>query len=345
MTRWSGAGAIVGVLWILGCGQQFVATVGAGGSGAATTGSTGGQGGGSGGGTGAGGQGGTGGSTGSAGTTGSGGTGGGTCTADLLSDPKSCGACGHDCLGGACKTGKCQPVKVVSGQAGVIGVAVTPTHLYWAVGKEIRRATLPSGPPQPYLTGTGDQGYLSIRAGWIYWTERPGGVHGKELNGPGEVSSGAAANALGIACDGKRIVWTEYTDTGKVRTLPLGALDGSPELVAGGQNYPEGVTIGPDGSIFWATYHGGQVSQRPPGGAIQVLAPAEPGPAGVATDADFLYWGTQDDQGRIVRRPLAGGKAETLATSPGTQPTGIVVTDSAIVWADSSAGVILLLAK
>src|SRR5690349_21776850 len=66
---------------------------------------------------------GTGGATSSSATGGTGGTGGGggpNCTppevacgdvcAVLNADPAHCGACGHDCLGGACVGAKCQPV-------------------------------------------------------------------------------------------------------------------------------------------------------------------------------------------------------------------------------------------
>jgi hypothetical protein len=33
---------------------------------------------------------------------------------NLASDPKNCGACAHDCLGGACTAGACQPVLIVN---------------------------------------------------------------------------------------------------------------------------------------------------------------------------------------------------------------------------------------
>src|SRR5262249_46285224 len=40
---------------------------------------------------------------------------------DEQSDRKNCGACGHDCLGAVCASGKCQPVTLVTGQDGCPG--------------------------------------------------------------------------------------------------------------------------------------------------------------------------------------------------------------------------------
>src|SRR5437764_9527129 len=33
-----------------------------------------------------------------------------SCSADVHVDPRNCGSCGHDCHGGACAAGVCQPV-------------------------------------------------------------------------------------------------------------------------------------------------------------------------------------------------------------------------------------------
>jgi hypothetical protein len=38
------------------------------------------------------------------------------CEVDLSNDGKNCGKCGHDCLGGACSSGTCQPVVLASNQ-------------------------------------------------------------------------------------------------------------------------------------------------------------------------------------------------------------------------------------
>ena len=41
-----------------------------------------------------------------------------SCT-DTMTDPKNCGTCGHDCQGGSCATGMCQPL-IPCDEAGVV---------------------------------------------------------------------------------------------------------------------------------------------------------------------------------------------------------------------------------
>src|SRR6476659_4574484 len=40
------------------------------------------------------------------------------CSADLGHDPANCGRCGHDCLGGGCDAGGCEPVVLVAEDGG-----------------------------------------------------------------------------------------------------------------------------------------------------------------------------------------------------------------------------------
>jgi len=55
-----------------------------------------------------------------------------SCGKDLQTDPGNCGACGHDCLGGACTAGRCQPVVLVTvPQPGISSFAVDGTSVYW----------------------------------------------------------------------------------------------------------------------------------------------------------------------------------------------------------------------
>src|SRR5438445_6182548 len=54
------------------------------------------------------------------------------CTADTQNDPKNCGKCGHDCVGGSCTAGACQVATLVTGQVAVTSLAPAATKLFWA---------------------------------------------------------------------------------------------------------------------------------------------------------------------------------------------------------------------
>ncbi len=53
--------------------------------------------------------------------------------ANVSSDPKNCGACGHDCLGGACEAGACQPFLIGELDASASSIAVNASGVYWVV--------------------------------------------------------------------------------------------------------------------------------------------------------------------------------------------------------------------
>jgi len=70
------------------------------------------------------------------------------CSADLQSDAKHCGSCGHDCMGGECKAGACQPVLLAGSEGALpLQIAVIKDEVFWIQGppsKRIFRAT-PAG--------------------------------------------------------------------------------------------------------------------------------------------------------------------------------------------------------
>ena len=45
--------------------------------------------------------------------------------------PKSCGGCGHDCLGGACSNGTCQPVTLATGLGAPGQIVVDQSYVHW----------------------------------------------------------------------------------------------------------------------------------------------------------------------------------------------------------------------
>src|SRR5262249_55506489 len=69
----------------------------------------------------------------------------GPCNAYLSSDPKNCGRCGHDCLGGTCIAGRCQPLILLDSQMSGI-LRVRAGTLYWASGEGITSCEIASCP-------------------------------------------------------------------------------------------------------------------------------------------------------------------------------------------------------
>ncbi len=110
--------------------------------------------GGSGAGSGAGGEG-LGGAAGGVAMGGAGGGAGG-CDANLDEDPEHCGSCGHDCFGGECDAGVCQPVElwasvqVDPNERFAQGITIAEDQIVWTSGEGILSlpiSTQPGAPP------------------------------------------------------------------------------------------------------------------------------------------------------------------------------------------------------
>jgi sugar lactone lactonase YvrE len=103
------------------------------------------------------------------------------CDADTNADPHNCGACGHDCCGGACTAGQCQPLVLASQQVKPAWVIADATHVYWEVNTTSFQGSVP--PTDVMRVGT----------------------DGSNL----EVFASQRAIFNGIQTDGTRIIWLE----------------------------------------------------------------------------------------------------------------------------------------
>lgn len=101
----------------------------------------------------------------------------GSC-ADLASDRAHCGRCGHDCGGGACVAGQCQPVAVAPGRMGPVGLAVTADAIYWSEtatrGMDGRIATCPlprcTLAPRLITDARGEVGVVAVAGTSIFFS-------------------------------------------------------------------------------------------------------------------------------------------------------------------------------
>lgn len=100
------------------------------------------------------------------------------CVADLATDPKNCGACGHDCLGGGCAGGACQPFVVATNLSGPAHLATDDAGTLFVVTNEGAVRSCPTkgcGPDAGLVTSIGpDAGNpllsgLAVSGGSVYF--------------------------------------------------------------------------------------------------------------------------------------------------------------------------------
>lgn len=58
----------------------------------------------------------------------------GACSANVATDPKHCGVCDHDCLGGTCMSGECQPFVLTGGLSNPAAIALGASSVFFEVG-------------------------------------------------------------------------------------------------------------------------------------------------------------------------------------------------------------------
>lgn len=102
---------------------------------------------------------------------------------DLASDPGHCGACGHDCGGGACAQHLCSAMQLASTAAPAKGLVVSADLACWASAGEIACA----GDGAPWIVASDvDAGPLAIDGAYVYWAEpKKGLVRKAALDGSG----------------------------------------------------------------------------------------------------------------------------------------------------------------
>ncbi len=229
------------------------------------------------------------------------------CAADVWADPANCGACSHDCLGGACTAGACAPL-VLAVTHDSVGIAIDTTYVYWAdseagVVNKLSKALTHAGTPTA-------------------------------------VASGApAANVQGLATDGTYVYWTNKTAAGQVhRALPTGA-----GLIAIASNQSQPDWVAANGSIVvWTNQGSNQVMAVPAstdGGVAptQLNASGELGtvPAGLAVDGTDVYYATKIAGGGLAESaPLDGGAVSEIGTG---SYVGIATDTARVFWTGGAA--------
>jgi hypothetical protein len=168
----------------------------------------------------------------------------------LDSDPKNCGSCGRDCLGGGCVDGECEAIPVVLDDSAV-AIAVDATSVYWQspANNDIRKANLDGSnevslAAAPYPSGPKS---IAVSGSTIYWGSNYG-IWMAPIDGSAAGTRVWKDVADALAVDATHLYFTDE-DVGVYRA----DLDGSnPTLIAAGKQGREFVLA--DGVIYWAQY-------------------------------------------------------------------------------------------
>jgi hypothetical protein len=166
---------------------------------------------------------------------------------DTSSDAKNCGTCKHDCLGGTCSSGKCQPVAVASSLGSNVRLmGIDSQSLYYAMPSATASFAYQVGKTpgsQPVLgcEAVPRVSFLSVIGNYV-------------LDSPGYLVYAGTIGATGTCENGGN---TAVSDNGNDRLVPWGSTQ--PNLFGMANTSPDG---GYGVEITW--YQAGGTNSSPP---------------------------------------------------------------------------------
>ncbi len=265
---------------------------------------------------------------------------------DFMTDPRNCGSCTHDCLGGTCEAGVCQPFALAENQQNPLYIAVGATSLYWTLSSgAVLTMPIAGGTPKTlYPGGSGAEG-IALDDRYLYWSTYFGGTILRMPLAGGTVDTLLTTDRrpIGVAVDANNLYFSTFY--GAVMQLPLAG--GAPTTI-----YPESTTFCSGVAVnttdlFLGTYS--ELYEIPLGGGMALpFATGKNNVFGVALDNDAVYFVEQQGS-PVFRAALSDGTVTTIIPAGfAFYGGGIAVDARSIYWIGSdskSVGTIYRLAK
>lgn len=283
--------------------------------------------------------------------------------ANLATDPKHCGRCGHDCLGGECSAGKCQAVQLGTAQSAPLTFVAVSDNDVFATGYVDVTSQVGGVWRAPKIPGAGvtsfvDDATMRYAAGitaidqklyvldYDYKTSG-GGLYSCDLSAakctPSKLAD--AESPLGLASVGGKIYYANdgtgimvYTPGGSAATFR--ADFPGPRLYADGKN-----------AYYIILFNGGAgryaaLLEALPSGTVAEMTRFETPTAftgdiaGNATDLFFTAWDLEGNGGGVARRisRTQGQPSCDYGGSTNVRPQGITVDAENVYWTNGGTG-------
>lgn len=269
---------------------------------------------------------------------------------DLTTDARHCGECGHDCRGGSCVGGACQPVllavapaaayAILADEEFVYGTSASATGQVWKV--PVGGCPNPASCAVAISTVAGDYRDIAMDEQALYVTSvvgTDGRVSRIRKDGTEECTIAAGQSSpMGVAVDDLHVYWSDKDEDAILRASK--ACGSTAQLLVNGTPKPSMVRVDETG-LYWTSNEGNLVSWATFDGTT--TAPVWSGTSmgnfmfGLALDDEWVYWreGHQmhwNGTGRVLRAPKdrSGGEEVFGGDEPG--PRYMAVDASHVYW-------------
>jgi hypothetical protein len=293
----------------------------------------------------------------------------GAACVELGSNGASCGRCGHDCGGGICTGGVCQPYTLASGVDAPRALTVVGSTVYFTThatsGSVSACSTGGCGSSPTILTSGVQQGAgIAVSGSTIFFAAYGNsgdagatlgnGVFACSIGGcvAGTPLASSPGNPVGVTTDGTLVYWNDST-LGQILSCAVGGCGGAPTVVTGGLSSPwYGVSVDATRAhVYWTDRGAGTVGSCDlPACAkgVQTLAANLSGPYDLALDATSVYFTSYDPSdprnaasGSVQGCAVAGcSSGHTTFAAQAVTPSGIAVDGAGIYWANNGDGTV-----
>lgn len=269
------------------------------------------------------------------------------CVTGSQSDPRNCGSCGHDCLGGDCGQGLCQPFTLATSVTGY-DMVVSNDKLYWvdqASPGHVWTCTISNNlcPPTSFANNQTTPERITLGGsgnGTVFWsdygtgTTADGTIMSLPLAGgtPMTMASGLWT-PQGVAADATYLFWAQsYAPTPALTRLTLGG--GTTNLPTGSGSAPTAVGVG-GGFVYWTDdLASGSVGSSAEGSlSLGTVDGNQTDPYSLSVDGTYVYWADYTSMGTVWQYKIVGGAIQTVGPSE-DYPVRVVSDANQAYWID-----------